>query len=92
MFNMVQAYCAKDRVPTLHLNDDQPDPEIIKDIALEKYLPTEEEEERLKDEMLVIIKRILVEVMPAFKPLHDEVIWHIQHPYSDETSKKSEMV
>ncbi|KAJ8304518.1 hypothetical protein KUTeg_018101 [Tegillarca granosa] len=88
IFNMVQAYCAKDRVPTLHLSDKYPTPETIANISNEKYLPTLEDERCLKEEMSIIIQRILV----VFEDLKTEVNWHINHPYLVKVSQKSEMV
>ncbi|KAJ8297377.1 hypothetical protein KUTeg_023908 [Tegillarca granosa] len=85
------AYCAKDRVPTLHLSDKYPTPETIANISNEKYLPTLEDERCLKEEMSIIIQRILVSTLTVFEDLKTEVNWHINHPYSVEVSQKSEM-
>jgi hypothetical protein len=40
----------------------------------------------------VLIQRALVEHIPALKDYHDLVEFHIPHPYSKESSKKSNVV
>uniref|UniRef100_A0A8W8JTD6 DUF6589 domain-containing protein n=1 Tax=Magallana gigas TaxID=29159 RepID=A0A8W8JTD6_MAGGI len=92
MFNMVQGYAARDRVPTLHLSDDVPLPERIKAIPLENYLPSEMDEVDLRFELTTIVHRILCEYIPILKPLASAINWHIQHRYSDVSAAKSQLV
>lgn len=92
MFNMVQGYAARDRVPTLHLSDDIPLPERIKAIPLENYLPSEMDEVDLRFELTTIVQRILCEYIPILKPLANAINWHIQHRYSDVSAAKRQLV
>lgn len=92
MFNMVQGYAARDRVPPLHLNDDLPLPESIKTIPLENYLPSEIDEVDLQFEITTIVNRIPCEYIPIFKPLANAINWYIQHRYSYVFAQKSQLV
>lgn len=92
MFNMVQGYAARDRVPTLHLNDDVPLPERKKAIPLENYLPSEMDEVDLRFEFTTIVHRIMCEYIPILKRLANAINWHIQHRYSDVSAAKSQLV
>ncbi|XP_069114331.1 LOW QUALITY PROTEIN: uncharacterized protein [Argopecten irradians] len=87
MFNMVQAYAAKDRIPSLHLSDDMPFPEELQNIPLEKFLPTDMDHVDLRSEMTTIVMRILHDHMAMFENL--PVNQHIEHPYYLESTKKS---
>lgn len=91
MFNMVQGYAARDRVPTLHLNDDLPLPESIKTIPLENYTPSEMDEVDLRVEFTTIVHILLCEYIPIFKPLVNAINWHIQHRFSDVSAAKSQL-
>lgn len=48
MKNMVQAYAAVDRIPSLHLKDDQPSPQALKDLDIGILFPTQSEIEELR--------------------------------------------
>lgn len=92
MFNMVQAYAARDRIPSNNLNDNIPSPQDILDIPLQSYLPSEKDESDLRSEVKTMIIRTIWEYFPAFHQLHDMIEWNIDHQYSRESAKKSNMV
>lgn len=92
MFNMVQAYAARDRIPSLHLSDAMPSHDDIKQIPLETFLPSAIDEIDLRSEMTTIVQRILCTHLAAFRDLKSEINWHLLHQYSRESSKKSTSV
>jgi hypothetical protein len=55
-------------------------------------VPNHEDYEALYADFKVLIQRALVEHIPALKDYHDLVEFHIPHPYSKESSKKSNVV
>ena len=55
MKNMVQAYAAVDRVPSLHLADIQPSPEDIRQLDLGIFFPTEREIEDFRYNVIQIV-------------------------------------
>ena len=77
MFNMVQAYAAADRIPSLHLDDRTPVPQLILDIPLDKYLPSDLDEIDLRAEMTTLITRTLCTYIPVFQELSSDIKWHI---------------
>ncbi|XP_069129356.1 uncharacterized protein [Argopecten irradians] len=87
---MVQAYAAKDRIPSLHLSDDMPFPEELQNIPLEKFLPTDMDHVDLRSEMTTIVMRILHDHMAMFENL--PVNQHIEHPYYLESTKKTRII
>ncbi|XP_014678940.1 PREDICTED: uncharacterized protein LOC106818780 [Priapulus caudatus] len=91
-FNMVQAYAAIDRIPSLHLSDEQPSPADISLIPLEQYLPSTTDEAALQQEMSQLIERVLCTNMPFLHDLQSEVAGHIQHEFQQESSAKSQIL
>jgi hypothetical protein len=92
ILNMVQAYAAKDRIASIHLDDSIPSPQNILNMPLGCYLPSEMDEIDLRSEITTMVTRTLCQFVPAFHCLEDEVNWNIDHPYSKESSQKSECV
>ena len=92
MLNMVQAYASRDRIPCLHLNDDMPPASAIRDMPVEMFLPSAPEEDLCREELSIMIKRILVENLSCFKDAIDRVPKHIPHLYSRESSMPSNIV
>ena len=89
MLNMVQAYAAKDIIASIHMNDSIPSPQNILNIPLECYLPSEID---LRSEITLMVTRTLCQIVPAFHCQENEVNWKIDHPYSKESSQKSECI
>lgn len=48
MYNMVQAYAARNRIPTWHLSDAEPSIEEIGNIPLDCYFPSTQDDSELK--------------------------------------------
>ena len=92
MFNMVQAFAAKDRIASLHLSDEQPSPNVLRDIPFHTYFPTAIDEATLRSEMTVLVTRVISKHLQAFDDVQNSINNHIQHRYSSESAKKSEMV
>ena len=56
-------------------------------------LPTKECDDQLTNHLAVLVSRIIVSHMPYFRfAFSDVVSWHIDHPYYEDMSKKSEVV
>jgi len=90
MFNMVQAFATRDRIPVAGLSNHMPGADVIRGIPINAYVPNAEDEELLKEELAVMVSRILCRYMTCFKDLNLD--WRIPHPYSKESNCKSEIV
>ena len=87
-FNM---YAVRDRLDTSQLQDSGslPDPTTIQ---IEKILPTEADHKILLSNFAILVCRVLMKHMPFFAKFGSGVERHIRHVYSEEMSKKSEVV
>lgn len=85
----VQVYAVKDRTDFSRLSDSPPPPgKSVYDI-----LPTTSDYQILKEKFAILVARVLVKHIPYFKEdFKDLVTRHIQHPYSTEMVKQSEVV
>jgi hypothetical protein len=92
MFNMVQAYAARNRIPSLHLPDQVPSADNLKAIPVDSLLPSEDDAAQLRASMTVMVERILVQYVPFLAHLRDDVTWHIPHQYTTESARRSELV
>ena len=91
MLLWANAYAAKNRVDSQIL-DNNNNSIMAKDIPISTYLPMDSDIHMLYLRMTTIVSRILVKHIPYFKDFHDDVLWHIQHCYSEEMLKKSDVV
>jgi hypothetical protein len=89
MFNMVQAYAARDRVPSMHLDDTPPQPQTILDLPITTYLPTNTDKHQLQNEYISVVSRIVSSKMAALAGM---TIPEIEHQYAKELKRKSCMV
>ena len=88
------SYAVGDRIDLSNLSD-----QVIltqqrdaKQVAT-SLVPTSEDDVALRDNMCVLISRILYENLEFFRHSFDGVIeWHIKHEFYDEMSTKSEVV
>ena len=87
---MVQSFTSLDQIEPENMSAKVPSSLEVEEISIFDLLPTTEDEVAHKAEMTVIVERILCEEMEVFKNL--EVMWHIPHKYSKESSKKSTIV
>ena len=85
----VQVYAVRDRINFSQLSNSPPPPgRSVYDI-----LPTTSDYQMLKDNFAILVSRILVEHIPYFKDDFKGLVpRHIQHPYSAEMAKQSEVV
>jgi hypothetical protein len=90
VLNMVQAFACKERIPTGHLSDIKPSLEELEKLTISNILPSESDENTIKSEMGIIIKRILVENMKSMADV--KVDKHIKHEFSAASNQKSEVV
>ncbi|CAC5368439.1 unnamed protein product [Mytilus coruscus] len=64
----------------------------ILSIHNEAFIQNHEDYEALHSNFRTLIKRALVEFVPALKDSQDLVEFHIQHPYSELSAKKSNVI
>jgi hypothetical protein len=84
---MVQTFATSERVPSGHLSKTHPTYDAILNLPMSPYLASEEDEIILKDELTVIVARILSTYMPMFHDLHDGVCWNLPHPYQKDSAQ-----
>ena len=70
----VQAMAVVDRVPCEHLPDDRPTADLLT-IPLEQFLPSEEDNSRLREDLIHVTALILTEHVPAFK-VYTSCLWY----------------
>ena len=85
----VQVYAVKDRTDFSRLSDSPPSPgRSVYDI-----LPTTSDYQMLKENFAILVARVLVDHIPYFKEDFKGLVpRHIQHPFSTEMAKQSEVV
>jgi hypothetical protein len=90
-YNMVQGYAFRDRVDTLVLSDDHPNLDL-NSIPIQSYLPSQTDLDVVRNEMAILVKRILTSYLPSCKELVTHVPTHIHHEFLEESGKKTERV
>ena len=88
------SYALRDRIDFQTLSHQQPSCCLPsqQDLA-ESILPSTTDDEMLRNNVIVIVSRILVQYIDFFnKSFADVVQWHIKHKYYKEMSTKSEVV
>jgi hypothetical protein len=89
--NYINSYAVKDRIDSSSLSSFKNSFDQI--VNFENILPSKETHQQLKKNVTVIISRILVKHMDAFKfYFEDATERHIIHEHSKEMSRKSEVV
>lgn len=84
-------YGVRDRIDLSAFSSEIKVPDVSS-IQLENFLPSSRDEKIMKKNFGVIIGRILVKFVPFFKKFGKGLERHIQHEYSEEMSRKSEVV
>ena len=87
-FNM---YAVRDRLDTSQLSDSPSLPDLST-IQAQQVLPTEADHKALFSNFAIMVCRVLKKHMPFFAKFGSGVERHIRHIYSDEMSRKSEVV
>ena len=88
------SYATADRIDFSKLSDKSPPAKQLGNHA-EAFilLPSLEDEDALRENIKILISRVLYDHLPYFKVTFDGIItWHIKHCYYDEMSKKSNTV
>lgn len=79
-------------VSNLSLTPPMP-PKIAHEQCARSLLPSTEDDRTLKDNMIILISRILVTNIESFKfNFSDVTVWHIETAYQEEMSMESEVV
>ena len=93
MHNLVHVYAVRDRVtPETKLSTEYPSAEAIEDLPLDHYIVDDEDISKLKEEMNVMVERMLVDHLSCFEDLHEVMWWHIPHRYIKASATKSTVV
>ena len=64
----------------------------FEDLQLVDLLPDQSVQKNLVWQWAVLVSRIVTKYLPAFKPLQQDVIFHIPHKYSKAMEEKSDIV
>lgn len=62
------------------------------DLPLDVFLPRTEDWNMLKKRMGILVQRVLVTYVPSLEIQRNNVCWHIEHEFSDESASKSNIV
>ena len=84
-------YAVKDRVSCNELPSGGPQKSLA-DLRMSDFLPTAEVHSALLNDLTLLLPRIIVQYLPAYKSFTNSVTWHISHKHADEMKKKSEVV
>lgn len=90
MLNMVSILASKSRTPARSLSHSSTIGKVS-DLSPSVFLPTCDDVERVKSNLVIIVSRVLTQYISALSPLRKSVEQHIRHRYSTEMSKKSEV-
>ena len=86
------SFAAKNRIPTNHLDDTRSRGDIA-DLPVSAFLPTPADCTVLHSNYIILVSRIIVKHIPYFfSPFKKVVPMNIQHQYSKEMEKASEVV
>jgi len=87
------AFAVRDRIDVSSFDNTFPSLDISS-INLEDVLPQQDDVKKLKENLMILVSRKIRKFMPFFRKHIDSgaISQHIEHKYSDEMSKKSEVV
>ena len=80
------------RINFRNLEDNQYKRKAAVTIPPEDFMPGETDWEALKTRMNVLVQRCLVTHISGLQPYQNKVTWHIQHQFTEESKKKSDVV
>ena len=84
-------YAVQDRISFQHLSS-TPMLVTLEDIDVNKFLPNADDYTTLKNNFKVLMKRILVQHLPALAPIRSSMNQHIIHEFTSDMSRKSSVV
>lgn len=61
----------------------------LRDLTFDKFLPSDDDLQKTKRNLVVLVSRVLTHYIEALKPLSKAIPGHILHQYSEQMSKKS---
>ena len=82
----------KNRISFMDLEDANYERTDAVSIPLKQYLPSSDDWNMLTDRMEILVQRALVSYAPSLTERQHEVVWHIEHEKSAQSSTKSEIV
>ena len=91
MLNMVSILASKSRTPAPSLSHSGTMGRVS-DLSPSVFLPTSDDVESVKSNLVIIVSRVLTQYISALSPLKKSIEQHIRHRYSTEMSRKSEVV
>ena len=89
--NLTHSIAVQDRVASDGLDEVHPQADILS-VPDEAFIPSVEDHHALYSDLKHLIQRTLVDFIPAFSEYKDVVQYHIDHEYSKESTKKSNVV
>ena len=89
--NLTHSIAILDRVDSDGLDEVHPQADILS-VPDEAFIPSVEDHNQLYNDFKNLIQRTLVEFIPAFQDCKDVVKNHIEHEFSEESAKKSNVV
>lgn len=81
----------KNRVSGNHLEAEQP-MGTVDSVPWSKYLPTAEDNEKLKNEWNYLVSKTIINYVPYFQCFKEHIPDHLSHKYINLTKKKTEVV
>lgn len=84
-------YALRDRIVDPSLASSQAQ-KLVNDVQLADLLPGETVFKNIKRRWAVLVSRVIVKYLPAFKNFRSVVVRHIPHKYSKEMAVKSDLV
>lgn len=91
MLHMYSILCARSRLPSLDLSQ-VGQVAHLGAINWKSFLPSEADVKQVKQNLVVLVSRLLTYYVKALSPLGKSVPQHIKHCYSQQMSRKSEVV
>lgn len=91
MVNMFSILASKSRTPAPSLSHSGTISQLCR-LTPNSFLPTCEDVEAVKSNLVVIVSRVLTQYISALAPLSKSITKHIRHRYSTEMSQKSDVV
>ena len=91
MVHMYSVLAAKSRLPTLQLERHGHVADLMT-IPWKSFLPSSADVQAVKDNLVILVSRILTNYIKDLSPLSKSVPQHIKHKYTQELSKQSDVV
>ena len=89
--HIFHAIALKDRINTSHLDNSSPLCSASR-LKVSDFIPSELDYANLRETLIVLIARVVVGELPAFKLFKSVVPEHISHMHSSEMAAKSDVV